>query len=77
MTTFASKAVPLSQEFLDNTPFVKLFVGETVTLGMTVFLKMQDSYDVEVLSSGSTPEGVINTKIQLILERDPLGNKKI
>jgi general secretion pathway protein G len=72
---FGGKVVRESQEFLENTPLVKLFIGETITLRLTMHLKMFDSYDTEVTFAGLSSEGVINASIRLIAESDPLGKK--
>ena len=77
LRAFASVVVPASQEFLDNTPLVRLFIEETITLKMSVHLRMLDSYEVNVSSTGAFSEGVINTRIESILDSDPLGRKNI
>jgi hypothetical protein len=77
LASFASTVVPESQSFLKNTALVKLIRSGDVTLKMSVHLEMRDSYNVEVLSPGFNPHGVINTTIQAILDSDPLGRKNI
>jgi general secretion pathway protein G len=77
LNLFGRNVVRESQEFLDNTPLVKLFIGETITLRLTMHLKMADSYDTEVTFAGLSSEGVINASIRLIAESDPLGRKNV
>jgi ribosomal protein L19 len=77
LDTFAGVVVSESQKFLDDTPLVKLFIGETVTLKMSVHLKMLDQYEVSIESASGVPKGVISTRIQSILDSDPLGRKNV
>ena len=77
LRSFASAVIPASQEFLDNTPLVRIVRSGSVALKMSVHLKMLDSYDVDVLSTETIPQGVINIRIQSILDSDPLGRKNI
>lgn len=74
---FAGNVVRESRTFLEDTPLVKLFPAETITLKVIMHLKMSDSYDTEVTGVGQFSEGVINTSIQMIADSDPLGRKNV